>query len=469
MKHPRISAYLGDRTFYRAAMAVMIPVMLHQMASAMFSFFDSAMLSRVGELSMSAAATASRPLQIYNALFSGFTGAAALLIAQYHGAEKHEVCQSIFSTELLWGLCFSLAYTLLIFSFPEGVMRLFVKDPDTVSVGASYLRICVLSYLPAGFSVLCLLSLRAVGITFLPMLVSLAGILANLLLSWALILGKLGLPAMGISGAALAMLIARLLEMGAYALLLIRKKTPFSLTLVPALRIGKPLLRGYLRKALPLILNEGLWALGQVVLFWAYVRISEPSLPAVNIAEQISALSFTFIQGLGAAVSVLVGRQLGAGRFSLAKQNAKRLMALSVMLSLLSIGAAFLLTEAIPLIFPAVTAERALLARKLSHMLLCFFPLSALYASCYLLLIAGGDTRRVTLLDSGYVWAVLVPVAVLLTLLLPPGQSSLFAAMLAVQVLVAPKLFLALRIINRGAWLQNLTHEQGQEAPAEHY
>lgn len=456
MKQPRIKAFLGDRAFYQAAMIIMIPVVLQHLTTAVFNFIDSAMLAHVDALSMSAVAVANKPLYIYNGLFSGFTGAAGLLLSQYHGAGKLEVCQRIFSVEMLLALGFSLAFALALFLFPEQIMRVFLKDSYTISIGVSYLRLSVWAYLPTAFSLVCLFSLRAMGVNFLPMLVGLLTIACNLLLEWILIFGRFGMPRMGVRGAALATLLARTIEMCIYAAVLLAHKTPFRLSVAPALRIGKPLMRRYLRKALPLTLNESLWSLGQVLYFWAYARINESALPAFNVADQISTLSFVLIQGLSGAVAVMVGRKLGANEFTLAKQNAKRLYGLGIMLSAASMGVALALSQAVTLIFPTMTPSQISLARHLVRMLLCFFPINTAYIVSFLLLLAGGDTKHASLLDSVYIWLLPAPASLAIALLLP-GRIGLFQAVLIVQFLSCLKLIWALKIIKRGTWLNNLT------------
>lgn len=458
MRLSRFSSYFGDSAFYRAVWIVMIPVVFQQFVSAAFSFVDSVMLANIDEFAMSAVAVANKPAMIYNALFFGFTGAASLLISQYHGAGKLEVCQRLFSVEIMLGFALSLLFAVALFLLSNPVMGMFVKDPYTIEAGVAYLRIIAWMYLPMSFSVVCLFSLRAIGITVLPMYVSFLTIVLSVAFEWLLIFGKFGLPRLGIRGAALGALFARTIEMCVYAFAFLRHKTEFRMNIAPAFKIGKPVLFDYIRKTLPLTVNELLWGFGQIAIFWAYARAGEAFLPAINVTDQVVAVSTVPMHAIHAAVVVLVGRKLGANQFDEARQNTKRLYGLSLILSLLCVGVAALLSRFTGHIFPTLTEEHLLLTKRFIQLMLFFFPTSAAYILSFLILRAGGDARNALLLDSGYLWLAPVPAA-LFTGIFLPDKISIFNLIMLIQVLQGLKLIVALRIVRRGTWLQNLTRE----------
>lgn len=458
MKKTRFSAYFGEGAFYRTVWIVMIPVMLQQFVSAAFSFVDSVMLANVNEFAMSAIAVANKPAMIYNALFFGFTGAACLLISQYHGAGRLEVCQRIFSVEVILGFALSFLFATALFLFSEPIMRMFVKDRYTIEAGVSYLRIISWMYVPMSLSLVCLFSLRAIGVTVLPMVVSFATIVLSVAFEWILIFGKFGLPRLGVRGAALGALIARVIEMCIYAFAFLRKKTEYQLNIASAFQIGKPVFFDYMRKTIPLSANELLWGFGQIAIFWAYAKVGEASLPAINVMDQVVNVSAVPIHAINAAVAVLVGRKLGANRFEEARQNTKRLYGFSLILSLGCIGIAVLLAQLVGHIFSSLTEEHLMLTRQFIYLMSFFFPASAAYVLSFLTLRAGGDAKRSLLLDSGYLWSVPVPTALFIGFFLP-DKISIFHVVMAIQVLQGLKLIIALKVVKRGTWLQNLTRE----------
>jgi Na+-driven multidrug efflux pump len=288
------------------------------------------------------------------------------------------------------------------------------------------------------------------------MVVSILAIATSAFLNWVLIFGNLGMPRMGVRGAALGTLLGRILEMCIYTAVLLTRKTPFSLNLTHVRRIGRPLMRDYAGKALPLTVNEVLWSSGNILFFWAYARINESALPALNVTDQVFNIAWVFFMGVSSAVSVMVGKQLGANQFAQAKQNAKRLYGMGLMISAVCIVVSLGVAQLLHGIFPKLSPPQIPLAKHMIYILVFFFPTNAMYVISFYLLRAGGDTKNAMLLDSGYMWVIPVPVALALGIAFS-GRVDVRLAMLVIQVLMNLKVVWALRIVKRGTWLQNLT------------
>lgn len=456
----RIRPFIGSRSFYRSALAVMIPVTIQQLINNLFNMVDNLMVGTldVNGLAMSAVTVANRPYMIFFGVFFGICGAAGLMISQYYGAEDRKTCQGLFSLQLIIGLVASLLFGMILFLFPERVMRIFVSDPHTVELGVDYLRIVWLSYIPVAISNVCIFSLRSLGQNRISMVVSLAAMGVNASCNYVLIFGKLGFPAMGVAGAAMGTLISRLVEMVFYISLLVRKKTIFRFSFTAFRWLNRSQLRAFWTKALPLMLNEILWTCGMNVYFWSYARLSEASLPAVTIGEQISQIASVMAMGTSSAVSVLIGTELGANRLQKARENCKKLLSLVVVIGLCCVVLCCILGTALPYAYK-VTPELRSLATRITITMGAFTPLNFIYGFCFYCMRAGGDTRNAMLLDSGYMWLVPVPVAVLMGVLLP-GKIGIGTAVLIIQCLMNAKVALALHTLKKGRWVRNITISQ---------
>ncbi|MEA5014139.1 MAG: MATE family efflux transporter [Candidatus Limiplasma sp.] len=458
-----IRPYLGTKAFYQSALSVMIPVAVQQLINNLFNTVDNVMVGSldVEGLAMSACTVANRPYLIFFGVFFGLAGAGGLMISQYFGAGDRKTCQGLFSLQMLLGLGDALLFCLVLFFFPAQVMRIFVTDERTIALGIQYLRVICFSYLPVAVSSTCIFSLRALGHNKISMLVSLATMSVNALCNYLLIFGKLGLPALGVAGAAWGTLIARLFEMTFYLVLLARKRTVFSLELGAFRKLRGCVVKTYVRKAIPLIFNELLWSVGLSVFFWSYARLDERSVPAVTIAEQCFQVAAVLAMGTSSAVSVLIGTELGANRLQKAKENCKKLFSLVVMVGAVCTALCVLLGLVMPYAF-AVSQELRRMATLLASITALFAPLNFVYGFCFFCLRAGGDTRNAMLLDSGYMWMVPVPASILMAVLLP-GRISIVAAMLVVQFLMNAKVALALQVLRKGRWVRNITLENPPE------
>jgi len=439
---------------------VMIPVTIQQLINNLFNMVDNLMVGSldVNGLAMSAVTVANRPYLIFFGVFFGMTGAAGLMISQYYGAKDHQTCRGLFSLQLVIGLSASLLFGALLALFPEAVMRIFVQDPRTIELGVSYLRIIWLSYIPVAISNTCIFSLRSLGQNRTSMLVSLMAMAVNAACNYVLIFGKLGFPAMGVKGAAIGTLISRLVEMSFYIALLLRKKTIFRLDFTAFRRLKKTQVHAFALKAFPLICNEILWTCGMNVYFWSYARLSEASLPAVTIGEQISQIAFVMAMGTSSAVSVLIGTELGANRLDQAKANCKKLLSMVVCIGLVCMCLCGVLGTLMPYAYQ-VTPQLRALATRITLTMGAFAPFSFVYGFCFYCMRAGGDTKSAMLLDSGYMWLVPVPAAILMALLLP-GKMAISTAVLVVQALMHAKVIIALCTLKKGRWVRNLTTEQ---------
>lgn len=453
-------SYVGSAAFYRGALAVMLPVIVQQLINNMFNMVDNLMVGSldVQGLAMSAVSVANKPVVVFNGFVFGLAGAGGLLISQYFGAHNRKACSGIFWTILLLNLVNAGVFFTVLFFWPEAVMRMFVSDPRTVALGVAYMRIIAWSYFPAAVSSVCIFSMRSLGQNRTSMLVSLASMGINAVCNYLLIFGMFGFPRLGVAGAAWGTLIARMFEMGFYLTLMLRRRMYFHFEPAACFRLEGAVRRKFTAKAMPLIINELLYSLGLNIFFWCYARLDEAALPALTIAELCFQISAVIIMGNSSAVSVLIGSALGAGKLQEARDNSKKLMTLTVMISLVSLVVCCLLAFLLPLLYNISDTLRAI-ATRVACIMAFYTPVNFVYAFCFFCLRAGGDTRNAMLLDSVYMWVVPVPVCVAMALLLP-HQMPMLTAVLIVQTLMNAKIVLALRVLRRGRWVRNLTLEE---------
>ncbi len=453
----RYGYLIGPRSFYREALLVMLPVIGQQLISTLFIFADNLMVGQVSAQTLAGVAIANKYFLVFNGIFWGITGAAGLLISQYHGANDRDECQRLFSLQIIAGAVVSLVFTLALLLFPRFFLQLFVRDEMTIQAGLAYLPLVSLSYLPAAIAMIGMFSLRAVGYTRLPLLAGFLGIMLNLLLNWVLIFGKLGLPAMGARGAALATLLARLMEASFYIFWIGTGRTLFTWQLRTVRQMRMIVWRMVLAKAIPLTVNELFFTVGLNLFFWSYARMASAAVPAIVISEQAYGILTIVFGGMAAGVSVLVGKRLGAGDFAQARIHADRLTAFHGGLALVMGLVALLVAPLIPQLF-AVTPELRTLAGKLIMIQALFLIPTIIYNNIFFVLRAGGDMRSAFILDTIYPWLLPIPLAVLLATHWPSFlKPGLPLAFLAIQFVLNLRLLPALWYLRRGRWIQNLT------------
>ena len=180
-----------------------------------------------------------------------------------------------------------------------------------------------------------MMALRAVGINKIQLKVGIVAVITNTALNYCLIFGNFGFFKMGIQGAAIATIIARLVEMAIYLIILYRNKHFFSFDLKGIIRINVNLLTSIVRKAIPLTINEILFSLGQALIFMSYMRCDEYLVASISVVDTVANIMFIVFGGLSSAVSIMIGNKLGANKLDEARDNARKLLCFALMVSLM--------------------------------------------------------------------------------------------------------------------------------------
>ena len=250
----------------------------------------------------------------------------------------------------------------------------------------------------------------------LPMKAGIAAVLINLVFNYIFIFGKLGFPAMGVKGAAVATVIARLSECAIVVIRTHVRKAELSFVsqLYSTLRVPGGLVRDVTKMGMPLLMNELLWSSGMTILNQCYSMRGLEVVSATNIASTITNLFFCAVLSMGSTVSIMVGQRLGAGELEQAVDDDRKLIAFAVVMCSVVGGVMLLLAPQIPKAYNTSDSVRTLAAR-LIMVSACMMPFTAYTTTCYFTLRSGGKTIITFLFDSVYVWVLCIPAAFILS------------------------------------------------------
>jgi len=454
---------VGDRVFYRTVMAIIIPVIIQNGISNFVNLLDNLMVGALGDAQMSGVSIANQLLFVFNlAIFGGLAGP-GIFGAQFYGAGDIDGLRNTFRIKLLESLALlALAFGAFL-GFSKPLISLFLQgdgDPamaeQMLHFGQEYLMLVLLGLPAFALTQSYAGTLREMGETRLPMIASVAAVCTNAVFNYLLIFGKLGLPRLGVVGAAAATVISRYVELGIVMVFTHRNHRRFAFIegAYRTLRVPAALLRKVLRMGAPLLLNEVLWSIGMSTLTAIYSLCGLTVVSALSITFTISNLFNSVYMSLGTAVSVMVGQSLGAGDFRKAKTEVWQLMAFGVA-GALAMG--LLLTAFAPLIpraYSGVTADVRQLATGLLIITACAMPLYSFSHCSYFTLRSGGKTVITFLFDSGYTWTISVPLALLMVRGLNAGILISYAV---VEFANIAKCILGYAFVRSGRWIQNLT------------
>lgn len=447
-----IRSFFGDKAFYKQITGIALPIMAQQFVTSFVNLIDNIMVGGLGAETLTAVTVANRFYMIAVSVLWGLSGAAGIFIAQNYGAQKYDRCQKFLNINVALGALIMAGFTVVLFCAPEWTIRLFSRQDAIVKLGMDYVKYAKFTYIPYSISIACVMAMQAIGQNKIQLKVGLVTVFTNTALNWILIYGNLGMPAMGVEGAALATMIARLLEMTIYVLLLVSRRYFYRLDLRGIVKLDFALLRSMLSKAVPLTANEVFFSVGMSLVFKSYMRIDEILVAAISVVDTVMNIAFIVFSGLSAAIAIFIGGKLGSDRLEEARGDAKKIIVFGMMIAMVMGSIMFVAAPHIHRLYTlGETAGNAL--RVLIRIKSVLIPIYVINVCTFFILRAGGDTVSTLILDSGFLYLGPVLVSTLLSLYSPIGLVELY---ITIELLDAVKMLFAFILLRRGKWVRNL-------------
>ena len=456
-----LKQYIGDRPFYRRVFAVMLPVLAQNVITNFVSLLDNLMVGQVGTEAMSGVAIVNQLLFVFNLCIFGGLAGPGIFTAQFFGKGDQDGVRYMVRLKHLIALVVVALFGTVLILFGQPLISLFLYEGEagidlyeTLAFGQQYLWIMLLGMVPFAWMQVYGSTLRECGETVLPMKAGLIAVFVNLILNYVLIFGRLGIPALGIRGAAIATVIARVVECSIVVGYAHRHKAehPYIRNLYRSLRIPGKLMRRVIAKGTPLLLNELLWSAGMTTLNQCYSVRGVEVVSAVNIAMTVADLFFCAFMAVGTTISILIGQRLGAGEPEEAVDEDRKLLAFAVVLSA-SVGA--IMAALAPLIPHLYNTEDAVKSLATSFLLVISLamPFSAYTCGSYFTLRSGGKTIITFLFDCMFEWTVKVPIAMALAY---GTDLPILGIFIAVQCSDLIKVVIGAILLHRRTWVNNL-------------
>ena len=403
-----------NKAFLKSMFAIAIPIALQNLVSSSLNMVDTLMISSLGKASISAVGLANQVFFFYILISFGINSGSSIFISQYWGREDIKSIRKVLGLALSMSALVGIIFTIIGFFFPESIMKIFIQDAEVVKLGAEYLKIVSLSYLITAISFAYSVALRSTGRAAVPLQVSIISFLTNTFFNYILIFGKLGFSPMGVKGAAIGTLIARIVEIIFILYTVYRNPGPLAATLKELLDWDKVFVGRYMKTTYPVIVNEAFWSLGQIMYSIAYAKIGVEATAAVQIVSTIQNIFFVIVRGLANASTVMIGNKIGAGEKEESYDYAIMFLSMATLAGLF-LGLTMALTPGFTLsLFRDLDPEVYDVAKKMLVIMGLVFAVRTFNATVIVgVLRGGGDTSYSMYLEMGAVWLVGVPLAFL--------------------------------------------------------
>lgn len=302
------------KVFFRAVLTIALPIALQNFLSTTASMVDTIMIGSQGELSVAAVGICSQISSLFFSCYFGFAGGSLLFFSQYWGAGNEKGVNKTFGISMLCMLAVSLVFGGTAAARPELVMSIYTDKQNIAAVGAPYLRIVGFAYPLQVLAVLISFLMRSTERVKAPLFSSILALVTNFVLNWILIYGRFGMPKMGAAGAAVGTLASGMVNLLILLVFLLRDKHSVTLKIRDMFFWGDGFIKTYLSKCLPIICNELFYGIGQMLINIVIGRQSESAIAAMAAFRVLEGFVFAFFGGLADASSVVVGKEVGAGR-----------------------------------------------------------------------------------------------------------------------------------------------------------
>lgn len=445
------------KQFYKSVFTLVIPMALQNLINVGVSAADVMMLGAVSENVLSGASLAGQIQYIMTLIFFGLTSGATVLTAQYWGKKDTRTIEKILGLGLKSGLAIAVIFgagTLLI---PEQLMRIFTNEPEVISQGVQYLKIVGVSFVFMAFTQVYLNIMRSIERVMIATVIYLVSLCVNVVLNAVLIFGYLGFSPMGVRGAAIATLIARIIEFVIVLFYAHYKNKVVKIRIHDVIHSDRLLVKDFLVYSIPVVLNELMWGLGGTANTAIIGHLGSAAVAGNSVAQVVRQLAQVVVFGVSGATAIYVGKTIGEHQYELAKAYAKRFIWLALIMGILG-GGVILLSA------PIAYNVLALTPKAKDYMVFMFFVMSyfvVAQAVNTVLVVgtfrAGGDTKFGLALDVGTMWGGSILIGAVAAFIFHCSVPVVYVIIMSDEILKLP--FTIKRFFSY-KWLKDVTREK---------
>lgn len=457
----KMRTLVGDKAFYKRLFAIMTPILIQNVITNFVSLLDNVMVGQVGTEPMSGVAIVNQLLFVFNMCTFGGLAGAGIFTVQYFGRSDDKGVRDTFRIKVYIAAVTCVVFIAALLSCGEELIRFFLHEggealnlESTLRYGEQYMAVMMLQIVPFAIIQIYASTLRETGETMLPMKAGITAVFVNLIFNYILIFGKFGAPALGVEGAAIATVLARIVECLIVVIWTHRNKgrNRYIVGVYSSLKVPKSLAKNVIIKGMPLLMNEVFWSSGMAVLNQCYSVRGLEAVSAVNIAYTVSELFFCALYAMGTTVSIVVGALLGAGETERAVEEDRKLIAFSVFICVIIGGIMALLSPYIPELYNTTDNVKHI-AQKLMMVSAVLMPMYSFRNACYFTLRSGGKTVITFIFDCVFVWVAAIPTALILSRFTDIGIISMY---IIVNSLDFIKCFIGFMLVKKKKWVINL-------------
>lgn len=439
------------RSLRKEIVRLALPIALQQFMTALVGACDAIMLGKLSQDAMSAVSLATQVTFVFNLFMFAFMAGENMFVAQYYGKGDYTGISQVFSLVTKICGCIAVVFLAGTLFFSEQLMRILTNEETLIVLGSEYLRVIGISYVFSGIAQTFLAIMKNCGAVNMSTLINGVMVILNIVLNAVFIFGLSGFPKMGIKGAALATVLATVVQFlwsVGYVLCRIRA-VKFSLR-----SCEKKLFGRFWQKTVPLLINNLAWGIGFSMYSVIMGHLGTDAVAANGIANISKNLVVCFCLGLGNAGSIIVGNRLGADRLQEAKEAGGTLTRTAIIAGIVSGLVLIVLSPFITKMVDLTPTARGYLQKML---LICSYYIAGKSVNCMTIggiFAAGGDSKFGMLCDSVTLWCITVPLGCICAFILKLPVMVVYFVLNLDEIIKLPVVY---KHYKKYKWIKNLT------------
>lgn len=449
--------YVKDVKFYKKVAGISIPIAMQGLITSGVNMMDTIMIGKIGETELSAVSLANQFINVFHIFCMGIGMGASVLVARYFGMRDKASLKKTVAIMLRLCLAMATLFCVATIFLPKQIMQIYTVEVPIIEKGAEYLIWSVVSYFLLGLSLTSTIVLRNVGQVRLPLYTSIGAFFVNVGANYIFIFGKLGAPRMEVAGAALGTLIARIFEFSLICGYLFFKDKEIEFRFKDLFAPVGRLWNEYIRISIPVLVSDGILALGNNSVAMVVGRLGESFVAANAVTTVTQQLSSVMIQGFSQAGAIVTGYTLGEGDKEKAHEQGYAFMGIGILFGAIAAGIIMLISG--PMINAYdLSPETVEIAKQLMlsiSLIVVFQATNSIMTKGVLR--GGGDTKVLMLADNIFLWAASIPLGIIAGLVLHLPAFWIYFFLKIDQVL---KMFWCVIRLRSGKWIKKIKSEK---------
>ncbi|WBW94869.1 MATE family efflux transporter [Oceanirhabdus sp. W0125-5] len=442
--------------FTKKLISIAIPVALQSLISTSLNLIDSIMIGVMKESSLAAVGIANKYYYFFILIVYGICSGTAIFTSQFWGKRDIKNIKKVMAINVISVLIISIIFTLGAQLFSKEIIKIFLKESIVINLGSDYLKIVSFSYIITSISMAFATSFRSIGKAKVMMYYSVIALICNTILNYIFIFGKLGISPKGVQGAAYATVIARIIELSLILSFTYIKNTPLKLGSKDLLSIRVSLVKSVYKRALPVVINEGLWSLGTIIYCIAYGEIGAGAIALIQISDVLQNFFMIIGKGISTSASVMIGNLVGKGDYKKVIDYTKKILKLGTLSGFLM---GFILIIMAPFFINYYNISDVLKIEgiKTLRVIGIFLGIKILNVITISGIFRGaGETVFSSILDVMTVWFIGIPMA-FLSVIVFDFPLHIVVGIVALEEVV--KSIVAFKRIYSNKWIKNIVDE----------